>query len=101
MCTALALSVPALAVADPGTPGLDRATVAVYENSGEAPSLAGGGQGDTNAPQDVAGVTAGSGGDLGRLPFTGLSAALVLAAGLGALSAGVLGRAVMSQRRHS
>lgn len=110
------------AFADPGAPGLDRASTSVYSNSGEPPVIGrtppvprepgvgltspeletGGTNGRT---PEVSGGNLGGGGNGGdgggnkRLPFTGYAAALVLAAGLGALLFGLVGR--MAARRPS
>jgi hypothetical protein len=90
------------AFADPGAPGLDRPSSAVYENSDERPVLnqreSGGGQ-----PPVVAGETEGGAEEAASfdesLPFTGLSAALVLSAGLALLLLGLTARTA-SRRLH-
>ena len=92
------LSIPALALAEPGSPGLDSASAGVYPVPDDQ-TLGGveeGGAGSADDPsQDTGAVNTAtaSGGDSG-LPFTGLSAVLVLGAGVLLLGAGGLIRMV-------
>jgi hypothetical protein len=76
----LALAAPSFA--DPGRPGLTRANQAVYPHAGEGSGVLGASGGG-----GAAGGLAVPGGE--GLPFTGLSAALVLLAGLIALAIGL------------
>ena len=92
------LGVPALASAEPGSPGLDSAAAGVYPMTDDQ-TLGGveaGGPESTDEPsQDTGAVNTAtaSGGDSG-LPFTGLSAVLVLVVGVILLGAGGLIRVV-------
>jgi hypothetical protein len=82
----LALAPPSLA--DPGRPGVTKATRAVYPSAGEGGGVLGGGGGGA-AGQSVAG---GEG-----LPFTGFAAPLVLLIGLIVLGLGLTLRITSSR----
>jgi hypothetical protein len=99
-----ALSTPA--VADPGAPGLERPSTAVYSQTDERPVLGGQGVGgDEGALQPGAVQSGGAGGGAAgdtdaSLPFTGFAAAVALGAGMMALLLGFTLRArVASLRR--
>jgi hypothetical protein len=87
-----ALAAPSFA--DPGQPGLGQASQAVYPNSGVGGVTAGGGGGDEGDSGATAGdeavAAAVSSEESGEtLPFTGLSAPIMLLAGLITLALGL------------
>jgi hypothetical protein len=95
LCGALLLSVPATAPADPGSPDLDSAAAAVYPRVGGEDQVSPDETGNTQEPSntgDVAGIATETGDSDGGLPFTGLSAVLVLGAAVVLLGGGALMR---------
>src|SRR4051812_43000361 len=92
LAIACLLALPAVASADPGTPGVSSAQDSVYPVPngptvlGEEPiagSGGGGSEGGTAAANTtVTPSSGGGGGGVSSIPFTGLSAVLVLGAGL-------------------
>lgn len=98
LCAVFLLGAPALASAEPGSPGLDSAAAGVYPMTDDqtlGDVEAGGPESADDPSQDTGAVNTAtaSGGDSG-LPFTGLSAVLVLVAGMLLLGAGGLIRMV-------
>jgi hypothetical protein len=117
------------AFADPGAPGLDRPSTSVYGNSNPPPVIGKlpeqgrvntppvnepnpttgngppvGEPNPTSAPEPgVAGANTGGGDGVSvdSLPFTGFSAALVLAAGLMALLLGLMARVAAGRLRRA
>lgn len=100
------------AFADPGAPGLDQPSTAVYERTEDRTAIGGepgAGDGDEEGDGLPAGIIAsGGGGDGGgaaggdeALPFTGFAAALVLGAGLAALLLGFALRAGLRRPRRA
>ncbi len=92
ICGIFLFGVPAAAPADPGSPDLDSAASAVYPLVGGLEQGASQAPGIASDPPVAAETAAGDGG----LPFTGLSAVLVLGAAVILLAGGglirVLGR---------
>ena len=88
VCGALLLSFPVAAAAAPGDPGLDSAADGVYPTPGGQTlgALESGGGGGTPSNTSVSSPATASGG--GSLPFTGLSALLVLAVAVTLMSLG-------------
>jgi len=88
------MALPAVATADPGTPGVSSAQDSVYPEPngptvlGEEPLGASGGGSQGSAAANTTVTPSSGGGGVSSIPFTGLSAVLVLGAGLLLLGAG-------------
>jgi hypothetical protein len=93
------LVLPGLAVANPGSPGLDSAAQGVYASPGLGVGVLGAESPGSDQGIGVEGPTSSAADESDGLPFTGLTAVLVLAAGLVFLVAGAALRTVARRSR--